>query len=202
MIDRFMFGTGNPEKVARIRSLVRDLPVAVVTPADAGLTIDVAEDGANPLENATEKATTYLAACGLPTLSLDGGLYIDSLPPALQPGIHVRRQAGPRASDDDLLAYYQNLIRENGGESKGRWVVAAVFALPGGVCLSQEFVDETTFTCVASPVRKPGAPLSSLQVDLDLGKYRSEITADEHAALDAKFDAELSGFLRSVLRNS
>ena len=199
MIDRFLFGTSNPEKIARIRALVRDLPVTVVTPSELGISLDVEEDGTTPCENAVKKASSYLKAGGLPTLSMDGGLYIDSLPSHLQPGIHVRAQAGPHASDDDIFCYYQEVMRRHGGQSTGRWVVAAAFAQPGGRLTTREFIDETLFTCVPSPVRKPAAPLSSLQIDLDLKKYRSEISDDERTGLDARLDAELVAFLRSVI---
>ncbi len=199
MIDKFLFGTSNPEKIARIRALLRDLSVQVVAPKEIGLHLEVEEDGATPYENAAKKATAFLRAGGLPTLSMDGGLYIDCLPPELQPGINVRRQVGPNASDDELFLHYQKLLRDHGGESRGRWVVAAVFALPDGRMETREFVDETHFTCMASPVRKTGAPLSSLQIDLDLGKYRSEISDDERASLDARLDAELATFLRSAI---
>ena len=202
MINRFLFGTGNPEKTARIKALVRDLPVTVVTPAELGISLDVEEDGTTPCENAVKKALSYLKAGGLPTLSMDGGLYIDSLPPHLQPGIHVRAQAGAHATDDDIFHYYREVLRRHGEQSTGRWVVAAAFAQPGGRLTTREFIDETLFTCVPSPIRKPAAPLSSLQIDLDLGKYRSEISDDERATLDARFDAELAEFLRIVLMDS
>ncbi len=45
---------------------------------------------------------------------------------------------------------------------------------------SERLTNRTTFVATPSPVRVPGAPLQSLQIDPATGRYFAEMTPAEH----------------------
>lgn len=97
---KIVLATGNAHKQEEIARIVADLglPFEIVEPA-APLP-EVIEDGETLEDNALKKAREAAAACGLPALADDTGLFIDALGGA--PGHHAARWAGPacRAADN------------------------------------------------------------------------------------------------------
>ncbi len=98
-MKKLLLATHNPGKIAEYRALLGDLPLAVISLAEAGITLDVAETGATFEENAILKAHSYAALSGLWTWADDSGLEVDALGGA--PGVYSARYAGPGASDAD-----------------------------------------------------------------------------------------------------
>lgn len=47
---KVLFGTSNPTKLSRIRSIVSDLPIEVVSPDELGVDIEVTESGSTAVE--------------------------------------------------------------------------------------------------------------------------------------------------------
>jgi 8-oxo-dGTP diphosphatase len=71
----FLYGTGNPAKLQSMVSMLQGLPLRIVSPAQAGLSLpDVEESGSNPLENARLKALACHAAWRRAVFSCDSGL--------------------------------------------------------------------------------------------------------------------------------
>ncbi len=93
-----MLATLNEGKLLEIRSILADLPMELVTPAEAGIVFDVEEDGATYLENARKKAETGRRLSGLATLADDSGLEVPRL--GGKPGIQSSRFAGPEHKGD------------------------------------------------------------------------------------------------------
>ncbi len=93
-----MLATLNEGKLLEIRSILADLPMELVTPAEAGIVFDVEEDGATYLENARKKAETGRRLSGLATLADDSGLEVPRL--GGKPGINSARFAGPEHKGD------------------------------------------------------------------------------------------------------
>lgn len=92
-----LIATNNPSKVRELRELLEGLPIKVVSPAELGLKLDVAETGNTYAANAQLKAKAFAAASGLISLADDSGLEIKALRD--WPGVHSARAAGPNASD-------------------------------------------------------------------------------------------------------
>lgn len=89
---KLFYGTGNQSKLRNMRAILAGMPIELITPADLGIRLPAVEEtGATPLENAVLKAETYHAVSGLPSFSLDSGLYLEGVPAELQPGPYVRR---------------------------------------------------------------------------------------------------------------
>jgi XTP/dITP diphosphohydrolase len=87
-----LLGTSNQHKLAELRTILGDLPLALLSLDDISPVPDVAETGATFAENAILKALAYARASDLLTLADDSGLEIDAL--GGEPGVYSARWAG------------------------------------------------------------------------------------------------------------
>lgn len=101
-MPRLLLATNNPGKAAEFRDLLDGCGWQLVTPADLGLSIDVAETGDTYHDNARIKAIAGMKASGLVTLADDSGLEIQAL--GGEPGIHSARFLGPGVPFADRFA--------------------------------------------------------------------------------------------------
>jgi len=76
---KILIATTNPAKFAEITKFLSDLQVDFVSLKDVGITEEVVEDGKTYEENSQKKALFYSKLSGLPAISDDGGLEIESL---------------------------------------------------------------------------------------------------------------------------
>jgi XTP/dITP diphosphohydrolase len=100
---KLLLATTNVGKLREYRQLLEGLPFEMMTPADEGIDIAVAENKRTFEENARLKATTYSGLSGLVTLADDSGLEVDALDG--EPGIISARFAGKEASDKDRIEH-------------------------------------------------------------------------------------------------
>lgn len=128
-----LLATTNPGKLRELRSLLGELPMELLSPADAGLTFEVQEDGASYLENARKKAEAGRRLSGLPTLADDSGLEVPLLDG--RPGIDSAYFAGPDHKGDSpaLVRALLDALGEAARSSPPAFFrCAAVLALPDG----------------------------------------------------------------------
>lgn len=103
-MNKLLIATGNRGKVKELRTLLTDLDIELLIPADIGLAMDVVEDGRTFADNAGKKARQYSEASGLLALADDSGLLVDALNGA--PGLYSARYSPlPGATDADRRAY-------------------------------------------------------------------------------------------------
>lgn len=96
-----LLASNNRGKLAEIQALLTGF--ALLLPRQAGIDLDVLEDGQTYAENAERKARAFCQASGLLTLADDSGLEVDALGGA--PGLHSARfSPKPGASDADRRA--------------------------------------------------------------------------------------------------
>jgi len=182
---RLVIGTTNPGKVAQMMGALAGSPFECVAISEVIDEVpNVEEVGESATEIAERKAVAYCNAVKGPVLSLDQWLYFDEVQPHDQPRAHVRRIAGrpDGATDDELVDYYVALCSRYGGRLTARWQLGVAVAAEGSV---NSICIEAVRSLVAtpSPVRRPGLPLSCLQIDNATGKYVSEHTDAEETAL-------------------
>lgn len=128
---KILLASQNPGKLRELQAILHDLPIQLVTPADTGIQLDVAETGSTYAENAALKSKVYADVCGCITLADDSGLEVDALNGA--PGLYSARYApDPDATDTDRRAYLlQNLV----GVPRpwtARFRATIAITLPGG----------------------------------------------------------------------
>ena len=129
MEKKIIFATSNEGKMKEVRSILEDLGMEVLSMKEAGIQVDVVEDGTTFEENAVIKATEIAKACGEIVLADDSGLEIDFL--NKEPGIYSARYMG---EDTSYAIKNQNLIdRLEGVEDEkrtARFVCAIAAAFP------------------------------------------------------------------------
>ena len=109
MRGKFLLATSNQAKVGEYRSLLQNLPLELVTPAEQGITTRVSEVGDSLEGNARLKAAVLAAESQLPALADDSGLEVDAL--GGEPGRLSARYAGEGASDKDRVSYLLSRLK-------------------------------------------------------------------------------------------
>jgi len=181
MSQELVYGTRNPSKLSQAKEALKGLDVHLVG-LDDNVDVEVEEDGTSPEENARKKARAYAKHLGKTVLSMDAALYFDGVEDESQPGLYVRRIPGnSSASDDEVLAYYTNFIKERGGTLEGRWKFSFALGYPDGYSIIFSSETPRTFVATADTNVLPGYPLESIQIDQETGKYISELSAEEQA---------------------
>ncbi|MFC2020973.1 XTP/dITP diphosphatase [Chloroflexota bacterium] len=131
MDDKLLLATNNKGKVSEYRSLLKNIPLELVTLAERDITTVVDEVGESLEENARLKATILAAESQLVALADDSGLEVDAL--GGEPGRLSARYAGEGASDRDKVDYLLSRLRNVPWEKRSacfRCVIAV--ATPGG----------------------------------------------------------------------
>ena len=128
-MKKIVFATGNKDKMREIREIMADIDVEVVSMKEAGISVDVVEDGATFEENALIKARAIAAHTDAIVLADDSGLEIDYLDKA--PGVYSARFMG---EDTSYVIKNQALIDKLEGVAKAertaRFVCAIAAVLP------------------------------------------------------------------------
>lgn len=142
-MQRIIFATGNTGKMKEIRAILADLrlqgsPVEILSMKEAGISLDIEENGSSFMENAAIKAKAVAAAAsGAVILADDSGLEIDYL--NKEPGIYSARYLG---EDTSYHEKNHNLIERLSGvpdaKRTARFVCAIACVLPDGNLLTEE----------------------------------------------------------------
>lgn len=131
MKNTIIFATNNEGKMKEIRMILADLGVDVLSLKDAGIDIEIQEDGTTFEENAIIKATAIRKKTGFLALADDSGLEIDYLNG--EPGVYSARYMG---EDTSYRVKNQNLIERLEGVPKekrtARFVCVIAAAFPDG----------------------------------------------------------------------
>ena len=122
-MNKIIFATGNKDKMKEIRMILSDLDVEILSMKEAGISVDIEENGTTFEENALIKANAVAAYTDAIVLADDSGLEIDYL--NKEPGVYSARYMG---EDTSYTIKNQNLLdRLNGVPKEQR---TARFVLP------------------------------------------------------------------------
>ncbi len=131
MSKQIIFATGNKDKMREIREIYADLGYDILSMKEAGISVDIVEDGATFEENALIKARAIAKECDAIVFADDSGLEIDYL--NKEPGVYSARYMGEDTSYDIKNA---NLIERLDGVPKekrtARFVCAVAAVFPDG----------------------------------------------------------------------
>ena len=176
---KVLFATTNLAKVKKYKEELKEKDIELITINDLDFKLDVNENGKNALENAYIKAKAYYDIAKIPTIGMDDCLFIEGLSEEKQPGTYVRRINGRELTDDEMIEYYTNLIKQYGGKLTAKWVYGMV------ICNGKETKEyswsKSDFYLVDKPCkqRNPGYPLDSISIMPDNNKYWLELTDEE-----------------------
>lgn len=128
-MKKIIFATGNKDKMREIREIMADVDVEIISMKEAGIQVDVVEDGTTFEENALIKARAIAEHTDAIVLADDSGLEIDYLDKA--PGVYSARFMG---EDTSYEIKNQALIDKLDGVPKeqrtARFVCAIAAVLP------------------------------------------------------------------------
>lgn len=97
-MNRIIFATGNKDKMREVREIMVDLDVEILSMKEAGIDVDIVEDGKTFEENATIKAKTIAEHTDAIVLADDSGLEVDYM--NKEPGVFSARWMGEDTSYD------------------------------------------------------------------------------------------------------
>ena len=89
-MKKVIFATTNKNKVREVNMMMKDFDVELQTMGEAGINIDIVEDGKTFEENAIIKAKTIMEITGEIAIADDSGLEVDYLDGA--PGLQTLRK--------------------------------------------------------------------------------------------------------------
>ena len=177
---KIIFATGNKAKLREVREIVADLGIEVVSMKDAGIDVEIIEDGKTFAENALIKARTVCAACGEVTMSDDSGLVIDALNG--EPGILSARYMG---EDTSYHVKNMNLVGRLEGvpekDRTARFVCAIACVFPDG----RELTCQETFEGIVGKKKKGenGFGYDPIFYLPEKGCYSAELAPEEKNAV-------------------
>lgn len=187
MKKQILFATGNEHKMVEIRAILADLGLPIVSQKEAGIDIEVEENGSTFEENAMIKAKA-IAALVEDTIVLadDSGLEIDYL--NKEPGIYSARYAGVDTSYD---VKNQMLIDRLDGvpdeKRTARFVCAIAAVFPDG---TSHVLRGTVEGRIGYEMRgSNGFGYDPIFYLPELGKSTSEITPEEKNELSHRGNA-------------
>ena len=139
MEQKIVFATGNEGKMREVRLILQDLGFPVLAMKEAGVSLDIEENGTTFAENAMIKARAVWEKTGGIVLADDSGLVVDYL--GGEPGVYSARYLGEDTSYEiKNQAIIDRLADAKEEERTARFVSAIAAVLPDG----SELVTEGT----------------------------------------------------------
>ncbi|MCD8196083.1 MAG: RdgB/HAM1 family non-canonical purine NTP pyrophosphatase [Lachnospiraceae bacterium] len=132
---KILFATGNADKMREIREILGGSGIEAVSLKEAGVSLEVEENGATFEENAIIKARACMELTGEIALADDSGLEVDAMNKA--PGVHSARYMGCDTSyhvkNKSIIDCLEGKV---GGERSARFVCAIAAVFPDGRILT------------------------------------------------------------------
>jgi XTP/dITP diphosphohydrolase len=141
MNKKIIFATGNAGKMREIREILADMDAEILSMKEAGIAVDIVEDGKTFEENAVIKAKAIAALTDNIVLADDSGLEVDYL--NKEPGVYSARYMG---EDTSYEVKNRNILERLEGVPKekrtARFVCAIAAVMPDGeVLVTRETIE-------------------------------------------------------------
>ena len=131
-----VFATTNENKMKEIRKIMENTPFNIISLKEAGISIEVVEDGETFEANSIKKAREVYDAAKTIVLADDSGLEIDCLDK--QPGVHSSRYMGTDTPYSIKNMKILELLRDVPyGKRSARFVSVISAAMPDGTVLTE-----------------------------------------------------------------
>jgi XTP/dITP diphosphohydrolase len=186
MENKIIFATGNEGKMREVREILADLGMEILSMKEAGVSMDIVEDGITFEENARIKARAVQKATGALVLADDSGLAVDYLNG--EPGVYSARYMG---EDTSYVIKNKSIIdRLKGIEGSARsarfcCAIAAVF--PDGSEAVTEGIIEGVIA--ESPSGEGGFGYDPIFYLPERGMTTAELSAEEKNSVSHRGNA-------------
>lgn len=135
-MKKLIFATGNEGKMKEIRMILGDLDYEILSMKEAGIDVDIVEDGETFEDNAKIKATTISKMANCVVLADDSGLEVDYMDK--MPGVQSARWMG---EDTSYRIKNQKIIEHLTGvpdeKRTARFVCVIAAAFPDGTVVTK-----------------------------------------------------------------
>lgn len=176
MEHTIIFATGNEGKMKEVRSILSDLGLPVLSMKEAGVDVEIVEDGSTFRENAEIKAREVWKHTGGIVLADDSGLVVDYI--GGEPGIYSARYMGEDTSYEMKNRNIIDRLLEARGESRSaRFVCNIAAVLPDGRILHTEETMEGRIA--GEPAGDGGFGYDPILYLPEYGVTAAEITMEE-----------------------
>lgn len=136
-INKLIVGSNNKGKIIEIKDILGNYFDEIISLKEAGIDLNVVEDGTTFFENAQKKAKGAFEIANCATLADDSGLVVDALDG--KPGVYSARFAGENATDDENNLLLLSMMKDVPYEKRtARFVCTLVLCLPDGTMLKAE----------------------------------------------------------------
>lgn len=175
-MTKIIFATGNQGKMREIEQIMADMNVEVVSMKDAGIDIDIEENGTTFEANALIKARAIANEAKAIVLADDSGLEIDFLDKA--PGVLSARYMGEDTPYEVKNAHILELLKDvQGKDRSARFVCSIAAVFPDG----REF---TTYATIEGEIAHESAGENGFGYDPiffvpEFGKTTAQLSAEE-----------------------
>lgn len=176
MEQTIIFATGNEGKMREIRAILQDLGIPVLSMKEAGVTLDITEDGTTFGENARIKAMAVWERTGGIVLADDSGLVVDYI--GGEPGVYSARYMGENTSYEiKNRSIIERLAGVSGKERSARFACNITVVLPDGrVIQTEEYMEGLI---AEEPAGKGGFGYDPILYLPEFGKTSAELTMEE-----------------------
>lgn len=176
MEHKIVFATGNEGKMREVRLILADLGMEILSMKEAGVSLEIEENGKTFGENAEIKARAVWEKTGGIVLADDSGLVIDYLNG--EPGIYSARYMGEDTSYEiKNRALIDRMAGVRGQDRSARFVCNIAAVLPNGQAVHTE---ETMEGLIAyEPAGEGGFGYDPILYLPEYGKTSAEISIEE-----------------------
>ncbi len=178
MEQKFVLASHNPGKIQEMSAILGAFGVAVVSPKELGITVDVEETGTTFAENAMLKAKAICEAAKLPAIADDSGLCVDALNGG--PGVYSARYGGEELDDRGRYMLLLNSMRGQTTRT-AHFACAIACAFPNGDTLTAE--GRCDGTIAFAPMGEGGFGYDPVFFIPELKKTFGQLNAEEKSAI-------------------
>lgn len=123
-IDKVVLASNNSHKLVEIKNILKELSIEVISLEEAGIDIDVVEDGETFEENSYKKASEVKELTDYAVMADDSGLEVFELD--LKPGVYSARFSGEEATDDSNNKKLLESMKDLEGDKRGARFVTVI----------------------------------------------------------------------------
>jgi XTP/dITP diphosphohydrolase len=171
---KVLVATSNRGKISEISQILAGTGISILTPQEAGLKLEVEENGETFKANAVIKAQAWRRYSGYPTLADDSGLCVDAL--AGRPGVHTARFAGPRATDQENYELLLKLM-EGVTDRKANFMCVVALAISDDVVITA--FGRCDGVILHEPIGEGGFGYDPVFFDTQTGKSFAQLTDND-----------------------
>lgn len=180
MEHKIIFATGNEGKLREIREILKELQVPVLSMKEAGVSLNIEENGSTFAENAEIKARAVWNCTGGIVLADDSGLVVDAL--GGEPGVYSARYMG---EDTSYEIKNREIIRRleavSGQDRSARFVCIIAAVLPDGTVRKTEGTMDGVIAM--EPAGEEGFGYDPILYIPEYGKTSAQLTMEEKNAI-------------------